>query len=81
MVCGALGTAADLIDYVQRSPAWAEHYRAWSDNLHSGVGTDIALDDGGVWRWNSSKPEMPAHVAAYFTACDEDGVLGTAKPA
>ena len=35
--------------------------------------TDIALEDNGVWRWNSDKPEMHAFVRGYFASRREDG--------
>jgi hypothetical protein len=34
---------------------------------------DIALEDNGVWRWNSDKPEMHAFVRGYFASRREDG--------
>lgn len=34
---------------------------------------DIALDDAGLWRWASDKPEMHRFVADYFAARREDG--------
>jgi len=34
---------------------------------------DIAWDDNGAWRWNSSKDEMHEYVRAYFLARREDG--------
>ena len=38
-----------------------------------GFRPDIALDDVGVWRWNSDKPAMHAYVRDYFAARKEDG--------
>jgi hypothetical protein len=35
--------------------------------------TDIAIDRGGCWRWNSDKREMHVHVADYFHSRREDG--------
>jgi len=37
---------------------------------------DIAIDDGGCWRWNSDKPEMHRFVRDYFSARLEDGSAG-----
>jgi hypothetical protein len=34
---------------------------------------DIALDESGVWRWNSDKPEMHAYLKEYLAARREDG--------
>lgn len=34
---------------------------------------DIALDEHGVWRWNSDKPEMHRFVRDYFAGRHEDG--------
>jgi hypothetical protein len=34
---------------------------------------DIALDEGGCWRWNSEKPEMHRYVRRYFASRREDG--------
>ena len=36
--------------------------------------TDIALDDGGCWRWNSDKKALHAFVRSYFESRNEDGV-------
>jgi hypothetical protein len=35
--------------------------------------TDIALDAGGSWRWNSDKPQLHAYLRDYFAARREDG--------
>jgi hypothetical protein len=35
--------------------------------------TDIALDDGGCWRWNSDKTALHAFVRSYFESRNEDG--------
>jgi hypothetical protein len=35
--------------------------------------TDIAMDDGGAWRWNSDKSDMHAFLSDYFRSRDEDG--------
>jgi len=35
--------------------------------------TDLALDAGGAWRWNSRKPEMHRFVREYFFSRQEDG--------
>jgi len=34
---------------------------------------DIALDDGGCWRWNSDKKALHAFVRGYFESRNEDG--------
>jgi hypothetical protein len=34
---------------------------------------DIAVDEGGAWRWNSDKPALHAYVRDYFAARREDG--------
>ena len=34
---------------------------------------DIAIDDAGLWRWTSDKPEMHRFVAEYFSQRREDG--------
>lgn len=34
---------------------------------------DLAMDDSGVWRWSSAKPEMHAFVRDYFHSRREDG--------
>ncbi len=36
--------------------------------------TDIALDAGGGWRWNSDKPDLHEYVRSYFESRNEDGV-------
>jgi hypothetical protein len=36
-------------------------------------GTDIALDDNGVWRWNSERAAMHDYVRGYFADRREDG--------
>jgi len=36
-------------------------------------GTDIALDENGVWRWNTEKAAMHDYVRSYFAARREDG--------
>ncbi len=36
--------------------------------------TDIALDAGGCWRWNSDKPDLHEYVRRYFESRNEDGV-------
>ena len=41
---------------------------------------DIAGDDTGAWRWNSSKPAMHAYVRDYFGARREDGAGIEARP-
>ncbi len=35
--------------------------------------TDLALDEHGVWRWNSDKPAMHQYVREYFAGRQEDG--------
>ena len=35
--------------------------------------TDLGLDESGVWRWNSDKPDLHRYVRDYFTARNEDG--------
>ncbi|MEX0785384.1 MAG: hypothetical protein WD939_01990 [Dehalococcoidia bacterium] len=35
--------------------------------------TDIALEEGGCWRWNSDKPALHAFVKAYFESRRDDG--------
>ena len=35
--------------------------------------TDIAIGEGGSWRWNSDKPEMHQYVREYFASRQEDG--------
>ncbi len=35
--------------------------------------TDIAVDQCGIWRWNSEKPQLHAFVSDYFHARREDG--------
>lgn len=35
--------------------------------------TDVALDAGGSWRWNSDKPDMHEYVRSYFSTRHEDG--------
>jgi hypothetical protein len=35
--------------------------------------SDIALDEQGVWRWNSDKPALHAHLRDYFLGRREDG--------
>ena len=35
--------------------------------------TDIAIGEGGSWRWNSDKPEMHQYVRKYFASRQEDG--------
>jgi hypothetical protein len=34
---------------------------------------DIAIDEGGYWRWNTDKPEMHEYVRSYFASRREDG--------
>ena len=34
---------------------------------------DIAVSEGGAWRWSSTKPAMHAYVASYFESRREDG--------
>jgi len=34
--------------------------------------TDLALDENGAWRWNSSKPEMHQFIRDYFAGRQED---------
>ncbi|HEY2826004.1 MAG TPA: hypothetical protein VGJ04_00260 [Pirellulales bacterium] len=34
--------------------------------------TDLALDENGVWRWNSNKPQMHQYLREYFASRDED---------
>lgn len=36
-------------------------------------GTDIAVDENGVWRWNTEKAAMHDYVRSYFHARREDG--------
>ncbi len=38
---------------------------------------DIALDDGGCWRWNSGKKALHAFVRSYFESRNEDGALNS----
>jgi hypothetical protein len=38
--------------------------------------TDIALSDGGCWRWSSYKPELHAYLNQYFLSRREDGPDG-----
>jgi hypothetical protein len=35
--------------------------------------SDIAIDDGGAWRWSSGKPEMHEFVRRYLGSRKEDG--------
>jgi hypothetical protein len=35
--------------------------------------TDIAIDNGGCWRWNSDKPAMHRYFEDYFSSRREDG--------
>jgi hypothetical protein len=35
--------------------------------------TDLALDENGLWRWNSDKPDMHQYVRDYFAGRQEDG--------
>lgn len=35
--------------------------------------TDIAMDDNGLWRWASDKPELHQYVHSYFASRNEDG--------
>jgi hypothetical protein len=53
-----------------------------SQQRHLGLGrydfnpsTDLALNDQGVWRWSSDKPELHAYVRDYFASRKEDGVV------
>ena len=48
MLCAALGAQANMIAYVQMTPAWAEHYKAWSAGLFRSVRADIGCTDGIV---------------------------------
>jgi hypothetical protein len=34
---------------------------------------DLSISPGGMWRWNSARPQLHADVAAYFGARREDG--------
>jgi hypothetical protein len=34
--------------------------------------TDLALDENGAWRWNSSKPELHQYIRDYFAGRQED---------
>lgn len=43
--------------------------------------TDIALDAGGSWRWNSAKPELHAAIRRYFDQRLEDGAPEVEAPA
>lgn len=38
---------------------------------------DIALDDNGLWKWNSDKADMHELVARYFEERQEDGTIKT----
>lgn len=40
--------------------------------------TDIAIDDNGLWRWNSDKPDMHALVRYYFKTRNDDGIKDAA---
>jgi hypothetical protein len=35
--------------------------------------SDIAIDHGGAWRWNTDKPDLHAYVRSYFLSRKEDG--------
>jgi hypothetical protein len=35
---------------------------------------DLALDEGGCWRWNTEKPALHQYVENYFHSRNEDGV-------
>jgi hypothetical protein len=48
MLCGALGTPADAIAYLQMTPAWAEHYEAWAARHMRSVRADIGCTEGGI---------------------------------
>jgi hypothetical protein len=46
MLCGALGTPADAIQYLQMTPSWAEHYHAWAEKLFRSVGANVGYITG-----------------------------------
>ena len=48
MICGALGIAADGVDYLQMGSSWAEHYRAWAERHFRSVHADVGCIDGGL---------------------------------
>lgn len=36
--------------------------------------SDIALDENGCWRWNTTKPELQEYIQQYFASRNEDGL-------
>ena len=48
MLCGALGTPASAIAYLQMTPAWAEHYKAWAARHFRSVRANIGGTDGAI---------------------------------
>jgi hypothetical protein len=57
-------------DFVNRK------YRARQEELRNfrfDPFSDVAVDEQGVWRWNSEKPEMHKFISDYFFTRKEDG--------
>jgi hypothetical protein len=48
MLCAALGTPADAVDYLQMTPAWEAHYRAWAARHSKGAGAAIGCIEGAL---------------------------------
>ena len=48
ILCGALGTPADAINYLVMSPAWAEHYKEWAGRHFDGVRGAIGCTEGVI---------------------------------
>lgn len=78
--CKTVGATTEFLD--------AEVFHLWHGNLsdrgsrtrHSGLRCfafdpfeDIAMDESGLWRWNSDKPAMHEYVREYFVSRREDG--------
>ena len=48
MLCGALGMPDDAIHYLQMTPSWADHYRAWAERHFQSVRGGVGYIDGAL---------------------------------
>jgi len=75
-VCGQVGCVDGRIYHLWHGDLEDRKYQL----RHQGFGKfnfdpfiDIAIDNNGCWRWNSSKSEMHDYVRTYFLGRNEDG--------
>lgn len=76
MLTGRIGCINGDLIHLWHGRMSDRNYQNRYERLHKHLfdpKADLALDDNGLWHWNSDKPEMHAAVAQYFAERREDG--------